>query len=90
MKELQIIVKMPDDGNPLNLDPAFAKTPDETRITVGYKFKHADGKEYGNYIYISGDTPDVGAAIIETIRLLAEDAFGTERRLFDNGGSDVQ
>ena len=52
MKTLNIIVKTPGDGDPLDMVEEFATVQGGRMTTVGYKFEHADGKMYGDYIMI--------------------------------------
>lgn len=50
MSELHIIVKDPDDGDPLDMR-GRKKEPRADTLTVGVKFSHR-GKYYGNYLYL--------------------------------------
>ena len=50
MKALNIIVKAPGDGDPLGMVEEAATVQGGRMTTVGYKFEHADGKMYGDYM----------------------------------------
>lgn len=78
MKELQIIIKQPDDGNPLNL-PNPKKGYDKY-MTIGWKFEHTDGKMYGDYICLQIEGTDE-EAILKHLDILVRQAYETERML---------
>lgn len=77
MKELQIIIKRPSDGDPLNLQSEGK--PMHGCMTVGYKFQHTDGNMYGDYVFIDESMPE--EIVLETIRILVRQAFETEKEL---------
>ena len=77
MKELQIIVKRPDDGNPLNQEKGVE--PNGNMISVGFKFRDETGKWYGDYILL-GPGFDRGA-VTEAVELLLGQAYRTEAEL---------
>lgn len=79
MKSLQIIIKTPDDGDPLNC-LAEPKEPNENTMTVGYKFQHKDGNWYGEYITIAFSSMTDETLMI-AIQLMIRQANSTERRL---------
>lgn len=80
MKELQIIIKNPDDGNPLNLE--HGRAPEARRMTVGYKFPYG-GSWYGDYISLEADTES--ATVLQAIKLLLGQSKLTEERLMEEG-----
>ena len=71
MKELQIIVKTPDDGE-----------PDAKRVTVGYKFMHTDGLWYGDWVKACANCISEGT-VLQAIQLLVKTAYQAERRLLE-------
>ena len=71
MKELQIIIKSPYDGNPLNQQ--------DGTMTVGWKFEAENGKLYGDYVILDQNTSD--DVILEAIRLQLNQARETERAI---------
>ena len=82
MKSLQIIIKSPDDGDPLNC-LAEPKEPNENVMTVGYKFRHTDGQWYGEHITIAFCSMTEETLMI-AIGLLMRQASSTERRLLED------
>ena len=82
MKELLIIVKTPDDGNPLNMPTA--KIGYDKYMTVGFKFRHTDGEDYGDYICLPIDETSEGD-ILDAIQMMARTAYQTERGLAYRG-----
>lgn len=92
MRELHIIIKAPDDGNPLDM---LGKPPVlvETRATIGYRFLHADGNWYGDYISvpIGMDQNDVkkGVDLVMNMAYSTEDElFKKEQGYYDNYGAE--
>lgn len=78
MKELQIIIKRPYDGNPLNQQEGAESIPNGT-MTVGWKFEADNGKLYGDYVILDQNTSD--DVILEVIRLQLNQARETERAI---------
>ena len=77
MKELQIIIKPEDDGNPLN--QAKGREPQEGRTTVGWKLTADDGEVFGDYI--SMPSTDDRGIIAEAVKLMLQQAYTTEMYL---------
>lgn len=86
MKELHIIIKTPDTGNPL--DQEVGREPHEGASSVGWKFLTERGEWYGDYILL--DKPDA-EEILESIELLLRQAYETAKALLEGGdyGSKV-
>lgn len=78
MKELQIIIKRPYDGNPLNQQEGAESIPNGT-MTVGWKFEAENGTLYGDYVILDQNTSD--DVILEAIRLQLNQARETERAI---------
>lgn len=83
MKELQIIIKKPYDGNPLNQPEGAESTPNGI-MTVGWKFESENGKCYGDYVILDQNTSD--DVILEVIRLQLDQARETERAIIREEG----
>ena len=75
MKELQIIIKKPYDGNPLNQQEGADSIPNGT-MTVGWKFDAENGKLYGDYVILDQNTSD--DVILDAIRLQLHQAREAE------------
>ena len=78
MKELQIIVKTPDDGNPLNL--RYGWSPHENGITVGWKLTMEDGQDYGTY-YVIPESTTQEEDLANAVRLAFDHAMATKDHL---------
>ena len=74
MKELQIIIKPEDDGNPLNQEKG--REPAEGRTTVGWKLTADDGEVFGDYISMP-NTEDRGE-IEQAVKLMLNQAYSTD------------
>ena len=81
MKELQIIIKPEDDGNPLNQEKG--REPQEGRTTVGWKLTADDGEVFGDYISMSS-TDDRGE-VEKAVKLMLKQAYITEMYLVLEG-----
>ena len=80
MKELQIIIKTPDDGNPLNM--RYGRPAREDTATVGWKMRMEDGQDYGTYFIIPEDVAKVVQDDLREAVLRAFDqAMATEKGL---------
>lgn len=77
MKELQIIIKPEDDGNPLNQEKG--REPAEGRTTVGWKLTADDGEVFGDYI--SMPSTDDRGIIAKAVKLMLQQAYTTEMYL---------
>lgn len=82
MKELQIIIKPKDDGNPLNQE--IGREPEEGRMTVGWKMFADDGEAYG--AYISMPDTDSKKDVQQAVKVLLENAYATDQALIEQGG----
>lgn len=61
-EKIYIIIKNPDDGDPLDMREGGHPAHGD-KLTVGVKFSHK-GQYYGNYIYMTlGETKLIGEAI---------------------------
>lgn len=78
MGEVYIILKSPDDGDPLDMGIKHPEPRADT-MTVGVKFKHSDGKFYGNYVYLP--IQDAEKAVNEATNWLLKEALETARTL---------
>ena len=81
MKELQIIMKPEDDGNPLNQEKG--REPAEGRTTVGWKLFDNAGEVYG--AYISLPSPANKDEIKQAINILVDQAYATDLMLSVGG-----
>ncbi|MBQ2063490.1 MAG: hypothetical protein II456_02825 [Firmicutes bacterium] len=81
MKELQIIIKPEDDGNPLNQEKG--REPAEGRTTVGWKLTADDGEVFGDYI--SMPSTDDRGIIAKAVKLMLQQAYTTEMYLVLEG-----
>ena len=81
MKELQIIMKPEDDGNPLNQEKG--REPAEGRTTVGWKMTADDGEVFGDYI--SMPSTDDRGDVEKAVKLMLKQAYITEMYLVLEG-----
>lgn len=74
MKELQIIIKRPYDGNPLNRLKCISAM--DNKLSVGWKFQSDTGKFYGDYLLL--DANSSVNEIAEAVSLMLKQAFQIE------------
>ena len=80
MKELQIIIKTPDDGNPLNM--RYGRPVREGTITVGWKMRMEDGQYYGTCFVLPDDAEHVAPNnLFEAVRVAFDQAMDAEKDL---------
>lgn len=86
MKELHIIVKTPDTGNPL--DQGKGRDPHEGMMSVGWKFLTDGGEWYGAYILLENEAD--GAEVLKAVDLMLRQAHETAKALLGGeNGEDV-
>lgn len=86
MKELHIIVKTPDTGNPL--DQEKGRDPHDGMMSVGWKFLTDGGEWYGAYILLENEAG--GAEVLEAVDLMLCQAHETAKALLEGEhGCDV-
>lgn len=93
MKELHIIVKIPGNGDPLDMTGDNVLVQGGRMASVGYKFKHVDDQIYGDYILVpkTMDREQMENAIhfVTGLAFAAEDElFKKESGYYDDYGED--
>ncbi|MBQ9662229.1 MAG: hypothetical protein IJV40_03640 [Oscillospiraceae bacterium] len=92
MKELHIIVKIPGNGDPLNMREETTLVQGGRMASIGYKFVHEDDKLYGDYILVPRklDREQLESAMhfVTGMAFAAEDElFKKEQGYYDDYGA---